>query len=136
MTAPPRVRLRGVAGALLRGSAGSLGVVATVVFIQRLALPLSVLWFGEQGYPTAAAALFGAAALSFVRARAADHLSRAVRLNLLELYLAPFERGPVPSLPTADTVTARLATAIPTLIGWAVEGVATAIGAAAAVPAV
>ena len=136
MAAPPPVRLRGVARALLRGGAGSLAVVAAVVFIQRLALPLSVLWFGEQGYPTAAAALCGAAALSFVRARAADRLARVVRLNLLELYLAPFERGPVPSLPTADTVTARLATAIPTLIGCAVEGLATAIGAAAAVPAV
>jgi len=136
MAAPSPVRLRAVAGALLRGCAGSLAVVAAVVFIQRLALPLSVLWFGEQGYVTATAALLVAAALSFVRARAADRLARAARLNLLELYLAPFERGPVPALPSADTVTARLATAIPTLIGWAVEGVATAIGAAFAVPAV
>jgi ABC-type transport system involved in cytochrome bd biosynthesis fused ATPase/permease subunit len=136
MAAPSPVRLRAVAGALLRGSAGSVGAVAAVVFIQRLALPLSVLWLGEQGYLTATAALFGAAALSFVRARAADRLAGTVRSNLLELYLAPFERGPVPSLPTADNVTARLATAIPTLIGCAVEGVATAIGAAVAVPVV
>jgi ABC-type multidrug transport system fused ATPase/permease subunit len=136
MAAALPVRLRAVAGALLRGCAGSVGIVAAVIFVQRLALPLSVLWFGAQGYLTATAALFGAAALSFVRARAADRLARAVRLNLLELYLAPFERGPVPSLPTADTVTARLATAIPTLIGCAVEGLATAIGAAVAVPAV
>ena len=136
MAAPSPVRRSKVARALLRRGGGSVGVVAAVVFIQRLALPLSVLWFGEQGYLTATAALFGAAALSFARARAADHLGRAVRLNLLELYLAPFERGPVPSLPSADTVTARLSTAIPTLIGCAVEGVATAIGAAVAVPAV
>ena len=130
------VRIRAVARELLRGCSGGVGIVAAVVFVQRLALPLSVLWFGEQGYLVATGALFGAAALSFVRARAADRLGRSVRLNLLELYLAPFERGPVPSLPTADTVTARLATAIPTLIGCAVEGLATAIGAAIAVPAV
>ncbi|MEP7119908.1 MAG: ABC transporter ATP-binding protein [Byssovorax sp.] len=136
MVADLPVRLRAVARALLRGGSGSVGIVAAVIFVQRLALPLSVLWFGEQGYLTATAALLGAAALSFVRARAADRLARAVRLNLLELYLAPFERGPVPSLPTADTVTARLATAIPTLIGCSVEGLATAIGAAFAVPAV
>jgi ABC-type transport system involved in cytochrome bd biosynthesis fused ATPase/permease subunit len=136
MAAPSPVRRSEVAGALLRGCAGSLATVAAVVFVQRLALPLSVLWYGEQGYVTATAALLVAAALSFVRARAADRLARAARLNLLELYLAPFERGPVTSLPSADTVTARLATAIPTLIGWAVEGVATAIGAAFAVPAV
>ena len=136
MAAALPVRIRAVARALLRGCAGSMGIVAAVVFVQRLSLPLSVLWFGEQGYLVATAALFGAAALSFVRARAADRLGRVVRLNLLELYLAPFERGSVPSLPTADTVTARLATAIPTLISCAVEGLATAIGAAIAVPAV
>src|SRR5207248_1622719 len=85
MAAALPVRLRGVAGALLRGCGGSVGIVAAVIFVQRLALPLSVLWFGAQGYLTATAALFGAAALSFVRARAADRLARAVRLNLLEL---------------------------------------------------
>jgi ABC-type transport system involved in cytochrome bd biosynthesis fused ATPase/permease subunit len=130
------VRIRAVARELLRGCTGSVGIVAAVVFVQRLSLPLSVLWFGEQGYLVATGALFGAAALSFVRARAADRLGGAVRLNLLALYLGPFERGAVPSLPTADTVTARLATAIPTLIACAVEGLATAIGAAIAVPAV
>jgi ABC-type transport system involved in cytochrome bd biosynthesis fused ATPase/permease subunit len=136
MPAVPPVRLRATAGVLLGGGLPSLGIIAAVIFVQRLALPLSVLWLGDQGYRTATAALFGAAALSFVRARAADRLSRTVRLNLLELYLAPFERGPAPALPSHEAVTSRLATALPTLVGWAVEGAGVALGAALSVPAV
>jgi ABC-type multidrug transport system fused ATPase/permease subunit len=109
-------------------------VIASIVLVQRVALPLSVIWLGDEGHLAAAGALFGAAALSFVRARAADRLARSVRLNLLELYLRPFERGAAASLPSSEAVTARLAVALPTLVGWAVEGVAVVIGAAAAVP--
>lgn len=122
--------------ALLQGGAPSLAIIAAVVLAQRVALPLSVLWLGERGYLAAAAALFGAAAASFIRARAADRLARAVRLNLLELYLRPFERGSAVSLPGSETLTPRLAVALPTLVSWAVEGVAVLLGAAAAVPLV
>jgi ABC-type multidrug transport system fused ATPase/permease subunit len=133
---PPIRSLLAAARALLARGGPSLAVVASVVLVQRLALPLSVIWLGEQGPKAAAGALFGAAALSFVRARAADRLARAVRLNLLELYLRPFERGPVASLPHHEAVTARLAVALPTLVGWAIEGVSVVLAAAVAVPLV
>ena len=81
--------------ALLAGGLGPLGVIAAIVFAQRLSFPLAVLPLGDRPAVTAAA-LLAAAALGFVRARAADRLARVVRLNLLELYLAPFERGPAP----------------------------------------
>jgi ABC-type transport system involved in cytochrome bd biosynthesis fused ATPase/permease subunit len=122
--------------ALLAGGMGSVGIIAAIVFAQRLVLPLAVLRLDDREPTVAAAALLGAAALGFVRARAADRLARVVRLNLLELYLAPFERGPAASLPSAEVVTARLATALPLLVSWAVDGVAVVIAAAAAVPAV
>ena len=111
-------------------------MIAGIVFAQRLVLPLAVLRLDEREPAVAAVALLGAAALGFVRARAADRLARVVRLNLLELYLGPFERGPVPSLPSAEVVTARLATALPLLVSWAVDGVAVVLAATAAVPAV
>ena len=128
----PRV---GPARALLAGGLGSVAAIAAIVFVQRLVLPLAVLGLKSEPAVTSAA-LLGAAALGFVRARAADRLSRAVRLNLLELYLRPFEHGPVPALPPAEVVTARLATALPVLVGWAVDGVAVVAASAAAVPAV
>lgn len=136
---PPRlsiIALADLARALLARGWASLVVIAGVVLLQRLALPLSVIWLGEEGAKVAALALFGAAAMSFVRARAADRLARVVRLNVLELYLRPFELGPATSLPQAEIVSARLAVALPTLVGWAVEGVAVVIAAAAAVPIV
>lgn len=104
--------------------------------VQRVALPVAVIWLGDEGYGVAAAALFGAAALSFVRARAADALARAVRLRLLEMHLRSFEHGAPTRLPSSEAITARLAVALPTLVSWAVEGVAVVIGAAAAVPIV
>ena len=128
--------LRATASGLLAGGSGSVAIIGGVVFVQRLGLPLSVLWLGERDRAIAAVALFGAAALGFVRARASDHLARTVRLNLLELYLRPFERGPAPLLPSPEAVTSRLATALPVLVSWAVDGIAVVIAAAAAVPAV
>ncbi len=121
---------------MLAGGLGSLAVIAAVVFVQRLVLPLAVLRLDAHEPAIAAAALLGAAALGFVRARAADRLARAVRLNLLELHLRPFEHGSAPALPSAEVVTARLATALPVLVVWAVDGVAVVVAAGAAVPAV
>jgi ABC-type transport system involved in cytochrome bd biosynthesis fused ATPase/permease subunit len=124
------------ARALLAGGLASLAVIVVVVLVQRLVLPLAVLRLDEREPAVAAAALVGASALGFVRARAADRLARVVRLNLLELYLGPFERAPVPSLPPPEIVTARLANALPLLVSWAVDGVAVVIAAGLAVPAV
>lgn len=121
---------------LLRGGIASLAVIATIVFAQRLVLPLAVLRLDEREPAVAVAALLAAAALGFVRARAADRLARVVRLNLIELYLAPFERGPVPSLPASEVLTARLANALPLLVSWAVDGVAVVVAAGLAAPAV
>ncbi|HZF47130.1 MAG TPA: ATP-binding cassette domain-containing protein [Polyangiaceae bacterium] len=128
--------LSATARGLLAGGWLSLGLIAAIVAVQRLALPVSVIWLGDWGYELAAAALFGAAALSFVRARAADRLARAVRLSLLDVHLRSFEHGAATSLPSSEAITARLAVALPTLVSWAVEGVAVAVGAAAAVPLV
>jgi ABC-type multidrug transport system fused ATPase/permease subunit len=128
--------LLGTARGLLEGGAPSLGVIAAIVTAQRVALPISVIWLGDRGYELAAAALFGAAALSFVRARAADRLARAVRLSLLDVHLRSFEHGAAVSLPSSEAITARLAVALPTLVSWAVEGVAVVLGAAVAVPLV
>ena len=124
------------ARALLRGGFASLGVIAAIVFAQRLVLPLAVLRLDEREPAVAAGALLGAAALGFVRARAADRLARTVRLNLLELYLAPFERGAAASLPASEVLTARLANALPLLVSWAVDGVAMVVAAGLAAPAV
>jgi ABC-type multidrug transport system fused ATPase/permease subunit len=144
----PEARARGGSGqllggrrmkaarALLAGGHGALALVASIAFAQRLLLPLAVLRLDEREPAVAVAALLIAAALAFVRARAADRLARAVRLNLLELYLGPFERGPAPALPPAEVVTARLATALPLLVSWAVDGIAVVLAATAAVPAV
>src|SRR5271154_1146619 len=85
---------------LLAGGLAPLVVVALSVLSQRLLLPLAVLNLEKR--TLAVAALLGAAALGFARARAADGVTRAVRLNALELYLAPFERGPVAALPTPE----------------------------------
>jgi ATP-binding cassette, subfamily C, bacterial CydD len=123
------------ARALLAGGLGALTLISAIVFAQRLIFPLAVLPLGDRPAVTAAALLV-AAALGFVRARAADRLARTVRLNLLELYLAPFERGPASALPPAEVVTARLATALPLLVSWAVDGVAVVIAGILAVPAV
>src|SRR5262245_34518659 len=136
MTRSPPAKLREIAAALLAGGAPSVAVGAGVLFAQRLVLPLAVLWIGESREGGAAAALLGAAALGFVRARAADRLARAVRRNALELHLAALERGPVHALPSSEVVTARLGTALPVLVSWAVDGVTPVIAAALAVPAV
>ena len=123
------------ARALLAGGLGSLAGIAAIMFVQRLALPLAVVLLKDEP-AVASAAVLGAAALGFVRARAADRLARVVRLNLLELYLRPFEHGPVPALPSSEVVTARLATALPVLASWAADGVAMVAASCAAVPAV
>lgn len=128
--------LAATARSLLAGGALSLGLIAAIVAVQRVALPISVIWLGDRGFEVAAAALFGAAGLSFVRARAADSLARAVRLRLLDVHLRSFEHGVATSLPSSEAITARLATALPTIVTWAVEGVAVVVGAAAAVPLV
>ncbi|NUQ78105.1 MAG: hypothetical protein HUU21_31625, partial [Polyangiaceae bacterium] len=114
--------LAATARSLLAGGAPSLGLIAAIVTVQRVALPISVIWLGDRGFEVAAAALFGAAGLSFVRARAADSLARAVRLRLLDVHLRSFEHGVATSLPSSEAITARLATALPTLVTWAVEG--------------
>jgi ABC-type transport system involved in cytochrome bd biosynthesis fused ATPase/permease subunit len=125
-----------VARTLLAGGWPALAVIAAIVFAQRLILPLAALRLDASEPAVAAGALLGAAALGFVRARAADRLARAVRLNLLELYLAPFERGPAPALPSSEVVSARLATALPLLVSAAVDGVAPVLAALVAAPAV
>jgi len=124
------------ASALLEGGGQSLALISAIVFVQRLAMPVAALGLGAEGYALTTGALFGAAALGFVRARAADHLAAAVRRNLLEMYLLPLEQGSAPSLPSSEVVTARLAVALPALVTWAVDGVAVVIAAAFAVPAV
>ncbi len=123
-----------VARALLAGGLAPLAVVALSVLAQRLLLPLAALHLEDRA--PAVAALLGAAALGFLRARAADGVARAVRLNLLELYLGPFERGPAPLLPSPEIVTARLGTALPRLVGCAVDGVALIAAAVIAIPIV
>ncbi|MFO0761464.1 MAG: ATP-binding cassette domain-containing protein [Byssovorax sp.] len=57
-----------------------------------------------------------------------------MRENVLELYLLPFERGAVVTLPASEVVTARLATALAALVGWAVDGVAMTLAALLALP--
>src|SRR5579884_560502 len=82
--------------ALLAGGSGAMAWVAGSVLVQRLLLPLAVLQLAHRS--AAVAALLGAAALGFVRTRAADRLARVVRLNYLELHLVPFVKGSVPAL--------------------------------------
>ncbi|APR85420.1 Macrolide export ATP-binding/permease protein MacB [Minicystis rosea] len=122
--------------ALLKGGLGSLAIIVAILFAQRIVLPIAVLRLDEREPAVAAGALLGAAALGFVRARFADRLARVIRLNVLELYLAPFARGPVPSLPSAEAVTARLANALPLLVSSAADGLAVFVAAALAVPVV
>jgi ABC-type transport system involved in cytochrome bd biosynthesis fused ATPase/permease subunit len=129
------VRLR-AARILLAGGSGTLAVIVAIVFVQRLVLPLAVLRLDDRQPVIAAVTILGAAALGFVRARLVDRLARVLRLNLLELYLAPFERGPAPLLPAAEVVTARLANAMPVLVSWAADGVAIFVAAALAVPVI
>ncbi|MDI1483014.1 ABC transporter ATP-binding protein [Polyangium sp. y55x31] len=121
---------------LLRGALPSLVVVASAACAQRVALPLAALWLGDRGPRDALVLLAVAAALSFVRARAADALAREVRLRLVDLFVAPLERGAVVALPPPEVTSARLSTALPVLVSWAVEGVAILFAGAIAVPAV
>ena len=120
--------------ALLRGGLWPLGLVAVSVLAQRLLLPFAVLHL--EARTPATAALLGAAALGFVRTRAADRVARVVRMNVLELHLGPFVSGPTPALPSSEVVTAQLATELPLLVSWAVDGVALVVAAVVAVPAV
>ncbi|MFT3775550.1 MAG: ATP-binding cassette domain-containing protein [Minicystis sp.] len=124
------------ARALLAGGTGTLAIIVAIVFAQRLVLPIAVLRLDEREPAVAAAAILGATVLGFVRARLVDRLARVIRLNLLELYLAPFERGPTPLLPSSEAVTARLANAMPLLVTFAADGLAIFIAAALAVPVV
>ncbi|HVK68963.1 MAG TPA: ATP-binding cassette domain-containing protein, partial [Polyangium sp.] len=132
---PPRTSLA-PARVLLRGAGPSLGVVAAAACAQRVALPLAALWLGDRGPRDALVLLAVAAALSFVRARAADALTREVRLRIVDLFLAPLERGAVVAMPPPAVTSARLSTALPVLVNWAVEGVAILFAGAIAVPAV
>ena len=129
------VGARGTAGrVLLAGGAAPLVVVAASVLVQRLLLPLAAI--NLESRVLAVAALLGASLLGFVRSRAADAVGRIIRMNVLELYLGPFERGPAPALPSPEVVTARLGTALPRLVAWAVDGVALIVAAAVAIPIV
>jgi ABC-type transport system involved in cytochrome bd biosynthesis fused ATPase/permease subunit len=128
-----RIRTK-TARVLLAGAAVPLVVVAASVLAQRLMLPFAVL--SLQNRTHAVAALLAAAALGFVRTRAADVVARRLRLNLLDLFLAPFVSGPAPSLPAGEAVTARLAADLPRLVTWANDGVALVLAAALAIPAV
>ena len=93
------VGARGTAGrVLLTGGAAPLVVVAASVLVQRLLLPLAAI--DLESRVLAVAALLGASLLGFVRSRAADAVGRVIRMNVLELYLGPFERGPAPALPS------------------------------------
>ncbi len=131
----PGLRLRTkTARALLSGAAVPLVVVAASVLAQRLMLPFAVLSLQNRAH--AVAALLAAAALGFVRTRAADVVARRLRLNLLDLFLAPFVSGPAPSLPAGEAVTARLAADLPRLVTWANDGIALVLAAALAIPAV
>lgn len=122
--------------ALLRGCGTSLGIVTAAAFAQRLALPLAAVWVGDRGKLAAAAVLVSAGALSLIRARAADVLARLVRLRVVEIYTAPLEHGDVVLMPPAEIQSARLATGMPMLVGWAVDGVATVLASALALPVV
>ncbi|MBK9265863.1 MAG: ATP-binding cassette domain-containing protein [Polyangiaceae bacterium] len=135
---PPRTLASVVtpALALLRGCGASLSVVTGAAFAQRLALPLAAVWIGDRGRLAAAAVLIGAGALSLVRARAADVLARTVRLRVVEIYTAPLERGDVVLMPSPEIQSARLATGLPLLVGWAVDGVAVLLASALALPVV
>ncbi len=122
--------------ALLRGCGTSLCIVTIAAFAQRLALPLAALWIGDRGRTAAAAVLIGAGALSLVRARAADSLSRSVRLRVVEIYTAPLERGDVVLMAPPEIQSARFATGLPLLVSWAVDGVAVVLASALALPVV
>ncbi|HRI68560.1 MAG TPA: ATP-binding cassette domain-containing protein [Polyangium sp.] len=122
--------------ALLRGCAPSLSIVTGAAFVQRLALPLAAVWVGDRGRLAAAAVLVTAGVLSLVRARAADVLARLVRLRVVELYTAPLEHGNVILAPPPEVQSARLATGLPMLVGWAVDGVAAVLASAFALPVV
>jgi ABC-type transport system involved in cytochrome bd biosynthesis fused ATPase/permease subunit len=132
----PQRSLVAPAAALLRGGGPGLAIVAAAALGQRIALPLSALWLGDRGERAAAAVLVVASLLAFVRARASDALARVVRLHLVDLYLRPLAEGPAVPPPAADAVVARLATALPVLVSWAVDGVAVVVAAAVAVPLV
>nr|WP_240808095.1 ATP-binding cassette domain-containing protein [Polyangium spumosum] len=121
---------------MLRGAGPSLVLVAAAACAQRVALPLAALWLGDRGPRDALVLLAAAAALSFVRARAADALAREVRLRLVDLFVAPLERGAVVGMPPPAITSARLSTALPVLVSWAVEGVAILLAGLVAVPAV
>jgi len=122
--------------ALLKGCGTSLSIVTGAAFAQRLALPLAAIWIGDRGRIAAAAVLVSAGALSLIRARAADVLARLVRLRVVEIYTAPLEHGDVVLMPPAEIQSARLATGLPMLVGWAVDGVATVLASALALPVV
>jgi len=122
--------------ALLRGCGTSLTIVTAAAFAQRLALPLAAVWVGDRGRLAAAAVLVVAGALSLIRARAADVLARLVRLRVVEIYTAPLSRGDVVLMPPAEIQSARFATGLPLLVGWAVDGVAVVLASALALPVV
>lgn len=124
------------ARALLAGGTGSAAVIAAVIVAQRVVLPIAALKLGESDRVIAIVALAAAAALGLLRARASDTLGAAVRRNYLDLYLAALARGPLHALPSGEAVSARLATALPVLVAWAVDGVAVVLASIVAVPAV
>ncbi len=122
--------------ALLRGCGPSLTIVTLAAFAQRLALPLAALWVGDRGRLAAAGVLGVAAVLSLVRVRATDVLARLVRLRVVEIYMAPIEHGEVVLMPAPEVQSARLATGLPMLVSWAVDGVSALFASALALPVV
>lgn len=127
----PRSLLR-VSAKLLRGGTLHLCLIAAVVFAQRLALVLSVLSLSKLGPRKSALLLLGAGALSVLRSRAAFHLTRRVRNNLLAFYLEPFVFAPAPLLPRGEIIAARLSIALSTLVAYSVDGIAVLLGASLA----
>ena len=120
----------------MRGAYASLVFVAAAACAQRVALPLAALWLGDRGPRGAVVPLLAAAGLSFARARAADHLARVVRLRVVELFTSRLARGVVVPAPPPEVSSARLATALPVLVSFAVDGVAIVLAGAVAAPVV
>ena len=121
---------------LLRGARLSLALVTLSACAQRISLPLAALWLGDRGPKSALLPLLFASALSFVRARASDHVARRVRLRVVEMFTANLEDGVVVPAPPAEVSSARLATALPVLVSFAVDGIATVLAGLIAVPVV
>jgi ABC-type transport system involved in cytochrome bd biosynthesis fused ATPase/permease subunit len=108
---------------LLVGSHGALAASAAALTAERVALPVAAVWLSGGRQEVAAALVVAAICLGLVRALANERVTRAVRANVLEAYLGPFERAPLVRVPTADVIGSRLSVALPVLSSWASNGV-------------